>query len=262
MPTGTLKSIKPVKLTKPKPLVVITEDNERFLFTRVLKRTTKRPTRMTLRIQRDGSIVVSAPKRLADKTVQEWVLINIPWIKKRLTVLSTLKEKNISFTYLSGEKHLYLGKRYTLEIIKTANLNSPSFKLIHGKIQVHTPDVSANYIKEHLYAWYTLRAYEIFTEQLSLLLPKVPWVKEMPPLRIAQMKTRWGSCSMDNRICMNLYLVKAPKTIINFILFHELCHIAEHNHSVRFYRLMDQVLPEWREIKAELKTLQPLLMSH
>ena len=249
-------------MNKAKPLVVITDDHEHIVFTRLLKRTTKRPARMTLRIQRDGTIVVSAPKRLTDKTVQEWVRINIPWIKKRLAVLSTLKEKSIIFTYHSGEKHLYLGKRYTLDVLKTPDISSPSFKLIHGKIQVITPDVSATFIKEHLYIWYSRRAYEIFTEQLTLLLPKVPWVKEMPPLHVAQMKTRWGSCSMDNKISMNLYLVKAPKHIIHFILLHELCHIAEHNHSARFYRLMDQVLPEWRDIKAELKTLQPLLMSH
>ncbi len=61
---------------------------------------------------------------------------------------------------------------------------------------------------------------------------------------------------------MNIYLVKAPKTLINFILLHELCHIAEHNHSARFYLLMDQVLPEWKHVKAQLNALQPILMSH
>jgi predicted metal-dependent hydrolase len=51
---------------------------------------------------------------------------------------------------------------------------------------------------------------------------------------------------------MNPYLVKAPRECIDYVLLHEMCHLAEHNHSDRFYRLMGRVMPSWKEVKNQL----------
>lgn len=48
------------------------------------------------------------------------------------------------------------------------------------------------------------------------------------------------------------HLVKAPRECIDYVILHELCHIAEHNHSKKFYRLMTQVMPSWEKVKAKL----------
>ncbi len=65
------------------------------------------------------------------------------------------------------------------------------------------------------------------------------------------MQTQWGSCSPNGRITLNPLLVKAPRECIDYVILHELCHIAEHNHSERFYRLLSQVMPKWEKTKAE-----------
>ncbi|MEJ2632642.1 MAG: M48 family metallopeptidase [Acidihalobacter sp.] len=64
-------------------------------------------------------------------------------------------------------------------------------------------------------------------------------------MRLLAMKTQWGSCSPRGTLTMNPHLVKAPRECIDYVLLHELCHLAEHNHSDRFYRLMGQVMPRW-----------------
>lgn len=56
-----------------------------------------------------------------------------------------------------------------------------------------------------------------------------------------------GQCSPNGRITLNPHLVKAPRECIDYVVLHELCHIAEHNHSERFYRLMGQVMPQWEK---------------
>lgn len=66
------------------------------------------------------------------------------------------------------------------------------------------------------------------------------------------MQTYWGSCSAKGGLTLNANLVKAPRDCVDYVMLHELCHIAEHNHSERFYRLMGQVMPRWRETKARL----------
>lgn len=84
------------------------------------------------------------------------------------------------------------------------------------------------------------------------MLEQALWVEERPPLRILTMQTQWGSCSLNGRITLNPHLVKAPRECIDYVILHELCHIAEHNHSERFYRLMGQVMPNWEEVKERL----------
>lgn len=54
------------------------------------------------------------------------------------------------------------------------------------------------------------------------------------------------------QVTINPHLVKASRECVDYMLLHELCHLAEHNHSDRFYRLMNQVIPKWAEIKALL----------
>jgi predicted metal-dependent hydrolase len=70
------------------------------------------------------------------------------------------------------------------------------------------------------------------------------------------METRWGSCSYDGEITLNPRLMQAPYDCIDYVILHELCHLKEHNHSKRFYRLLDHVLPDWRERKQKLNALE------
>lgn len=60
---------------------------------------------------------------------------------------------------------------------------------------------------------------------------------------------------------LNPHLVKAPRDCIDYVILHELCHIEEHNHSERFYRLLGQVMPEWRRVKEELDGMAELLLN-
>ncbi len=75
------------------------------------------------------------------------------------------------------------------------------------------------------------------------------------------MKKQWGSCSTRGSLMLNPHLVKAPKECIDYVILHELCHIAEHNHSDRFWRLLTQVMPHWKEVKAKLDEMAELYLN-
>ena len=87
------------------------------------------------------------------------------------------------------------------------------------------------------------------------------WVATKPQLRILSMKTQWGSCSPAGLITINPHLVKASRECIDYVILHELCHIAEHNHSERFYRLMQQVMPQWQKTKKRLDGMASVLLN-
>ena len=74
----------------------------------------------------------------------------------------------------------------------------------------------------------------------------------MPDIKLRKMKRQWGNCSLKGIITLNTALIKAPEICIDYVILHELCHFAEHNHSPRFYRLLTQVMPDWKIIKAQL----------
>ncbi|MGL6232893.1 YgjP-like metallopeptidase domain-containing protein [Aeromonas rivipollensis] len=69
-----------------------------------------------------------------------------------------------------------------------------------------------------------------------------------------------GRCSPHGRITLNPHLVKASRECIDYVILHELCYIAEHNHSESF-RLMSQVMPGWEKTKERLDGMAARLLA-
>ena len=74
--------------------------------------------------------------------------------------------------------------------------------------------------------------------------------------KIKNMKTRWGTCNIDKkRIWINLQLVKKPIECLEYVLIHELVHLIEKNHTNKFYALVEEFYPTWKETKKTLDTM-------
>ena len=74
-----------------------------------------------------------------------------------------------------------------------------------------------------------------------------------PTLRLLRMPKRWGSCTPKGEILLNPELIKAPGICVEYVILHELCHLKHPNHSAAFFRMLDAVLPDWRERKQRLE---------
>jgi predicted metal-dependent hydrolase len=69
-------------------------------------------------------------------------------------------------------------------------------------------------------------------------------------ITIRDQRTRWGSCSTTGALSFNWRLALAPSSVLDYIVVHEVCHLREHNHSPRFWRLVAQRRPDHR-VQAE-----------
>ncbi len=72
-------------------------------------------------------------------------------------------------------------------------------------------------------------------------------------IRIREIKYAWGSCSSNKNITINLKLMAYSKEAIRYVILHELCHIKHMNHSKKFWKLVESNMPNYKEVKNELK---------
>jgi len=72
-------------------------------------------------------------------------------------------------------------------------------------------------------------------------------------IRIANQKTRWGSCSSKGTLSFNWRLMLAPPKVLEYVVVHEVCHLKEMNHSPRFWKLVEKFMPDYKEYKKWLK---------
>jgi len=68
-------------------------------------------------------------------------------------------------------------------------------------------------------------------------------------LTVRGQRSRWGSCSSSGALSFNWRLVLAPHDVLDYVVVHEVCHLAEHNHGAGFWRLVEQRRPGYRESK-------------
>ena len=76
---------------------------------------------------------------------------------------------------------------------------------------------------------------------------------------VRKQKTRWGSCSQKGNLNFNYKILFLPKKLQDYIVVHELCHLKEFNHSQNFWKLVGSILPEYKDLRADLKKYSLLL---
>ena len=222
-----------------------------------------KPRKVSIKITPDSQVIVCVPDDAQKRDIHDAVMKRAKWIYDSLQAFEAQRALLQPRCYVSGEMQFYLGRRYVLKVVEESD-TTPRVKMVRGKLLVILPNFQNNKaerVKELVKQWYRIRAQHVFEMRLNQLLPQISWVDEIPKFRILAMEKQWGSCSSQGALMLNPHLVKAPRDCIDYVILHELCHIQEHNHGERFYRLLGQQLPEWRRTKTQLDEMAELLLN-
>ena len=112
-------------------------------------------------------------------------------------------------------------------------------------------------VRVQVQGWYRKQAQRVFPQRMDAMLPRFRRLDiPQPALAIKDLDARWGSCTDSGVISLNLKLMQVPKPYIDYVIVHELCHLIEHNHSQRFYLLLDRMMPDWRQRRKRLNACE------
>ncbi|CAH8294043.1 hypothetical protein EV196_108260 [Mariniflexile fucanivorans] len=204
-----------------------------------------------IKVLPDGLVSVIAPDDACIEDINKKVKSKAKWILKQQTFFSSYKPHTPQRKYINGETHLFLGRQYKLQIIEdTVN----EIKLFRGAMMMKTKNCNPEYLEKKLNEWYKEKANFYFEELLNSSLEKFNKYKiEKPILEIRLMQKRWGSCTKSGKVILNTELIKAPKGSIEYVVIHELCHLVHYSHNKDFYRLQNELFPDWEKWKNKLE---------
>jgi predicted metal-dependent hydrolase len=212
-----------------------------------LIRSKRRRKTISLHIKEDGRVVIYVPYHTPKGEIEGFIKEKESWVIKKISE----KERSIKETekaFIPGEKFLYLGESYPLEIGDTHYSGLP-LKLSFGKFILDKDRLEE--ARDLFIHWYKREAKEKIEGRLHYFSNKLQLFPK--GLKITSAKYRWGSCSRNSRLSFSWKIIMAPLSVIDYVLIHELVHIKEKNHSKRFWTYLETILPDYRKHRFWLK---------
>jgi predicted metal-dependent hydrolase len=193
---------------------------------------------VALVIERDGSLTVRAPLRMAEGRIRDFVESHAGWIvKNQARVRAALPAAPKQF--VEGETFLFLGREYPLTIVPrqrpALTFDGTAFRLAKSAL----PRAEEAFIR-----WYKEQAAALLFERVRMLGEMYGFRHKK--LRISSARTRWGSCSSLGTLSFTYRLVMAPPEVVDYVVLHELVHTQVRNHSKTFWNRLGALMPDYK----------------
>lgn len=193
---------------------------------------------MRVTVHPQGEVEVVLPRRARDREAAAAVAELRPWIERRLAEAVVVRERIAE----RGATVPYLGAALAL-------VGESGRTRVHrrgDKLLIPGADP-----QDAIERWYRRMARAEVGPRLDEAAAALG--VSYSSVRIANQRTRWGSCSSSGAMSFNWRLLLAPEDVFDYVLWHEACHLRHLDHSPRFWGLLEQHRPGYREQKAWLR---------
>ena len=205
-----------------------------------------RARRVRVRVDIDRGVEVLLPMRAPERAAAAAVAELRPWIERRLTEVGALRAR---LAERAGWVP-YLDERLVL----VAEAGRTRVHRRGGELLVPAGDEA----RAALERWYRRTA----RVEVAARLDRATAAAGLgyPSLSIRGQATRWASCAADGAMSFNWRLLLAPERVLDYVVWHEVCHLEVHDHSPRFWALVESRCPDWREPARWLRRHGPELV--
>lgn len=196
---------------------------------------------LKITIKTSSLILVNVPANVSFTAAGNFVAEKQQWIRKCQARLARFK-RNVTVyqeqtSYKTLDYKLVLG-RHEKSSIQTVIRDGWIRVMYPLHADVTDPRIQQAIRKAFLAAW-RLEAAKYLPELVRSLALHHQF--SYKALTFRNNKTRWGSCSRDNRINLNIHLIRLPDYLCAYVILHELCHTVHKHHQKAFWQLLDRV---------------------
>ncbi|WP_151448965.1 M48 family metallopeptidase [Lacisediminimonas profundi] len=199
-----------------------------------------------------GRVTIAAPSHMRLDTLRVFAIAKLSWIRRQQCKLLN-QDRERPREFLNRESHYVWGDRYLMTVTEVEA--PPCIRLVHKRMFFQTrPGWDSARKQELLDGWYR--------ELIKTAVPEIlaTWEKKIGVkvnrFFVQRMKTKWGSCNpLAWTIRLNTDLARKPRECLEYIVVHELVHMLEPSHNVRFVGLMDRFMPKWQSHRQLLNSL-------
>lgn len=204
-----------------------------------VRRSARRRT-LELTVERDGSLVLSAPGDVPVARLERFAKQKRFWVYQKLAAKEALPPARPARQFVTGEGFPYLGRSHRLQLV--ARLEVP-VKLADGRFKMLRSEAARG--RAALVRWYAAHAQPWLAERVQRHAGRVR--VEPGSVSVQDLGFRWGSCGKGRQLHFHWQAILLPPRIIDYIVVHELAHLREPHHTPAFWRIVERAMPDWEQ---------------
>jgi predicted metal-dependent hydrolase len=193
-------------------------------------------------VDRGGELLLSAPESCTTRVMEQFVREKRLWIYTKLAEKEALAPAVPKKQFVSGEGFPYLGRSYRLLLVDEQDV---PVKLERGRFTMRR--ACATQGRDHMVRWYEGRAQPWLAERVERFQRRVG--VEAAGVTVQDLGYRWGSCGKGGRLFFHWRTILLPPRIVEYVVVHELVHLAEPHHTPAFWARVERAMPDFASRK-------------
>ncbi len=206
---------------------------------------------VALAVDAAGDVTVTAPPGVPRERLDAVVRTKAPWIVARVKRASDRPPAPAAKEFVTGETVLYLGRHYRLKLEARAEVVA----LRAGWLVVPRDAPTRAFPRALIVGWLRGRAELYLPGRLAELCRRHRI--DPPRLIVCEQRRRWGSCDARGALRINWRIVHAPVELVEYLLLHELTHLAHPSHDRAFWSALGTKMPGYEARRDRLRELGP-----
>ena len=199
-----------------------------------------------------GRVSLVAPISTRPEVARAYAISKLGWIRNQRAKLCA-QARETPRRFVTRETHYLWGRRYLLLVVEEDR--KPSVRLDHRRLTLTVrPGATKAKRAEAMHEWHKRLLHDVVPALIKKW--EVKLGVAVSAYFLQRMKTKWGGCNARaGTIRLNTELAKKPKDLLEYVVVHEMVHLREPTHSVKFVELMTRHYPNWKTARAELNDL-------